>query len=61
MAKQGIVVSSIGLGSSVDDKLLAKIADIGGGRFHAVDNPRVLRKLFQNELKVLLARATKAR
>jgi len=35
-------VTTVGLGGEVDEELLKMIADVGGGRYHAVPDPQSL-------------------
>ena len=49
MAAEGITITTVGLGMSVDDGLLTMIKDIGGGRYHKVPEPANLPKIFTKE------------
>jgi Ca-activated chloride channel family protein len=51
MAGKGIAVSTIGLGIDYNEDLLARIADIGGGSYDFVDDPRQLQAVFKDELE----------
>lgn len=62
MAGQGIAVSAIGLGLDYNEDLLARIADVGGGTYDFVDDPRQLESVFADELErstSVVARSTK--
>ncbi|NCG17724.1 MAG: VWA domain-containing protein [Rhodobacterales bacterium] len=50
LAQTGISVSAIGLGLDYNEDMLADIADLGGGRYDFVDNPRGLSDVFTTEL-----------
>src|SRR5262249_47646442 len=49
MAAASITVSTFGLGSSIDEDLLASIADAGRGRFFKVADPTDLRAAFADD------------
>lgn len=49
-----ITVSTIGIGSGVDDRRLADIADLGGGQYHAAPNITALPAIMQADLVALL-------
>lgn len=51
LAASGISVSAIGLGLDYNEDLLARIADVGGGSYDFVDNPRELAAVFEDELQ----------
>ncbi|MGV8839353.1 MAG: vWA domain-containing protein [Bauldia sp.] len=51
----GITVSTIGIGVGADDRRLADIADLGGGRFHAVPDIAALPAAMEADLAELLA------
>ncbi|MGL4512095.1 MAG: VWA domain-containing protein [Lacipirellulaceae bacterium] len=51
MKKQGITVTSVGVGADCDRSLLSKIAAAGGGKFYAVNNPAVVPRIFQREAR----------
>ena len=53
MAAEGMTVSSIGLGSGVDEQLLRMIADLGGGRFYKVLDPQSLPRVFTRETEMV--------
>lgn len=56
MIAESITVTTVGLGSGVDESLLKMIADVGGGRYHAVPDPNNLPKIFTKETE-MIARA----
>ena len=56
MIAESITVTTVGLGSGVDDGLLKMIADVGGGRYHSVPDPNNLPKIFTKETE-MIARA----
>jgi len=47
---QGIAVSTIGLGLDYNEDLLARMADLSGGTYDFVDDPRELETVFADEL-----------
>ena len=51
LARDGITVSTIGLGLDYNEDALAKIADLGGGSYDFVDNPSTLAQVFDDELQ----------
>jgi Ca-activated chloride channel homolog len=56
MISESITVTTVGLGGDVDEQLLKMIADVGGGRFHAVQDPSNLPRIFTKETE-MIARA----
>ncbi len=56
MIAESITVTTVGLGNDVDESLLKMIADVGGGRFHAVQDPNNLPRIFTKETE-MIARA----
>lgn len=56
MISESITVTTVGLGGDVDDSLLKMIADVGGGRYHAVQDPNNLPRIFTKETE-MIARA----
>jgi Ca-activated chloride channel homolog len=56
MIAESITVTTVGLGSDLDEQLLKMIADVGGGRFHAVADPNNLPRVFTKETE-MIARA----
>ncbi len=53
MAAESITVSSVGLGSGVDENLLRMISDLGGGRFYKVLDPQQLPRVFTRETEMV--------
>jgi Ca-activated chloride channel homolog len=53
MAAEGMTVSTVGLGTGIDDSLLRTIADLGGGRFHKVTDPQSLPRVFTRETELV--------
>jgi len=61
LASQGVTVSTVGLGLDYNEDLLARLADLGGGTYDFVDDPRELTTVFSDELErsaSVVARAT---
>ncbi|AKT43174.1 uncharacterized protein CMC5_074050 [Chondromyces crocatus] len=56
MTAESITVTTVGLGSDVDEQLLKMIADTSGGRYHAVADPNNLPRIFTKETE-MIARA----
>ncbi|KYF91267.1 hypothetical protein BE18_00550, partial [Sorangium cellulosum] len=56
MIAESITVTTVGLGNDLDEQLLKMIADVGGGRFHAVPDPNNLPRIFTKETE-MVARA----
>ncbi|KYF67927.1 VWA domain-containing protein [Sorangium cellulosum] len=56
MIAESITVTTVGLGNDLDEQLLKMIADVGGGRFHAVPDPNNLPRIFTRETE-MVARA----
>ncbi|WP_437671000.1 VWA domain-containing protein [Sorangium sp. So ce131] len=56
MIAESITVTTVGLGNDLDEQLLKMIADVGGGRFHAVPDPNNLPRIFTKETE-MIARA----
>jgi Ca-activated chloride channel family protein len=51
LASQGVTVSTVGLGLDYNEDLLARLADLGGGTYDFVDDPRELAGVFSDELE----------
>ncbi len=51
LAQGGVSVSAVGLGLDYNEDMLADIADLGGGSYDFVDNPRGLTDVFTDELR----------
>ena len=56
MIAESITVTTVGLGSDLDEQLLKMIADVGGGRYHQVPDPNNLPRIFTKETE-MIARA----
>lgn len=56
MIAESITITTVGLGSDLDEQLLKMIADVGGGRFHPVADPSNLPRIFTKETE-MIARA----
>jgi Mg-chelatase subunit ChlD len=48
---RGATVSTVALGASADEALLGRIAELGGGRYQRVEDPRALPEVFQHEVE----------
>jgi uncharacterized membrane protein len=57
MASESISVTTVGLGGDVDDQLLKMIADTAGGRYHPVQDPSALPRIFTKETEELVRKA----
>jgi hypothetical protein len=55
LAREGISVSTVGLGLDYDDALLASVADVGGGTYHHVETADRVQGIFEAELRSLRA------
>jgi Mg-chelatase subunit ChlD len=53
MASEGITVSTVGLGTGIDETLLRMISDLGGGRFYKVIDPQTLPRVFTRETEMV--------
>jgi Ca-activated chloride channel family protein len=53
MAAEGMTVSTVGLGTGIDDSLLRTISDLGGGRFYKVTDPQALPRVFTRETEMV--------
>ncbi|MGK4003000.1 VWA domain-containing protein [Sorangium sp. So ce1036] len=53
MIAESITVTTVGLGNDLDEQLLKMIADVGGGRFHAVPDPNNLPRIFTKETEMI--------
>lgn len=56
----GVTLSTIAIGADVDRDLLARLARLGHGRFHAADDPADLPQLALAESEIVRARAEQA-
>jgi Ca-activated chloride channel family protein len=53
MASEGMTVSTVGLGTGIDETLLHTISDLGGGRFYKVTDPQSLPRVFTRETEMV--------
>lgn len=53
MAGEGITISTVGLGSGVDEALLRGLSDVGGGRFYRVMDAQSLPRIFTRETELI--------
>jgi len=53
MAAEGITLTSVGLGSGIDEGLLRTISDLGGGRLYKVMDPQQLPRVFTRETEMV--------
>ncbi len=53
MTKNGITISTIGVGDRVDSQALQNIANAGGGTYHRVLDPSMLPRVFVREIRVV--------
>lgn len=53
MIAESITVTTVGLGSDIDDQLLRTIADVGGGRYIQVPDPNSLPRIFTKETEMI--------
>lgn len=53
MSAEGISVTSVGLGSGIDEGLLRMISDLGGGRLYKVMDPQQLPRVFTRETEMV--------
>jgi hypothetical protein len=54
---EGITVTTVGLGGGANRSLLTMIAEAGGGRFHAADDPSKLPRIFTRETELISQKA----
>jgi Ca-activated chloride channel family protein len=57
MVAESMTVTTVGLGSGIDESLLRMISDVGGGRFHNVPDPNNLPKIFTKETEMIARQA----
>lgn len=53
MSSEGITVTSVGLGSGIDEPLLRMISDVGGGRLYKEMDPQRLPRVFTRETELV--------
>ncbi|HOJ54614.1 MAG TPA: VWA domain-containing protein [Phycisphaerae bacterium] len=56
MSRHGITLSTIGVGDGMNDPMLRRLAELGGGVFHPVRDPRTLPQIFFRETRVIRKR-----
>jgi Mg-chelatase subunit ChlD len=56
MVAESITVTTVGFGADVDERMLKMIAEVGGGRYHAVTDAQSLPRIFTKETE-MIARA----
>ncbi len=54
---EGITITTVGLGGGVNASLLTMIAEAGGGRFHAAEDPSRLPRIFTRETELISKKA----
>lgn len=57
MISESITVTTVGLGEEADDQLLRMIADVGGGRYHKVNDANALPRIFTRETEMVARQA----
>jgi uncharacterized membrane protein len=55
---EGITITTVGLGGGVNASLLTMIAEAGGGRFHAAEDPSRLPRIFTRETELISQKPT---
>ncbi len=53
IAKQGIRITTIGVGDEADSNTLAAVAQAGGGAFYSVINPNLLPRIFLKAVRIV--------
>ncbi len=53
MARAGITLSTVGVGDDVNGQLLTQLAQMGGGNFYQVQDPRRLPQIFVKEARTI--------
>lgn len=51
LTRDGTTITTVALGADAGRELLERIASLGGGRFHGVDDPRARPDVFSDEVK----------
>ena len=57
--RQGVPVSTLGLGLKYDEDLMQDIAQSSGGAYHYIENPTEMTSIFQRELSTLIRTAAR--
>lgn len=55
---EGITITTVGLGQQTNRELLTMIAEAGGGRYHAAEDPTSLPRIFTREAELLTRQTT---
>lgn len=55
---EGITITAVGLGAGINQSLLTMIADTGGGRFIAAEDPTRLPRIFTREAELISTKPT---
>jgi Ca-activated chloride channel family protein len=53
-AKQGIALSSIGVGTSFDVDVMRQLGEVGAGNFYFLEDPKAVAEVFTEEVKTFL-------
>jgi uncharacterized membrane protein len=53
MVADAMTVTTVGLGADIDEQMLKMIAEVGGGRYHAVPDPQNLPRIFTKETQMV--------
>jgi Ca-activated chloride channel family protein len=53
MAADGVMLTTIAIGDDADGSLLARLAEVGGGAFHAVTNPATITRVLVDAVQVI--------
>ena len=53
MSASGIQISTIAVGDDADEETLRKLADVGGGEFYAVRDPRTLPRVLVDSVQII--------
>ncbi|MEM8786416.1 MAG: VWA domain-containing protein, partial [Pseudomonadota bacterium] len=51
----GVRISALGLGRDYDEDLMQAIAENGGGKYHYIEHPNQMARIFEEELNTLFA------
>ena len=57
MAAEGMTVSTVALGTGIDEALLKMISEVGNGRFYKVADPNQLPRIFTRETELIARQA----
>lgn len=53
-AKEGIGITTIGIGSEFDIEVMRSVAEVGAGNFYFLENPESVKEVFTDEVKTFL-------